>query len=109
MAGSGTISWAFATSSKPIVITAGSSYTLTLWGDVSQILAITNQGLSLTASIKNVGDFGYLDGTNGTPSLHQLDDESGADHGFEPVVRCRFAALVIQLQFRALLVTSRDT
>jgi hypothetical protein len=72
MAGSGTISWAFATSSKPIVITAGSSYTLTLWGDVSQILAITNQGLSLTASIKNVGDFGYLDGTNGTPSLINL-------------------------------------
>jgi len=63
-AGSGTISWAFATSSKPLVITAGSSYTLTLWGDLSKIPTQTSQGLSLTASIAGVNDFGYLDSSS---------------------------------------------
>ena len=31
---SNTVTWAFATSTKPVVVTAGSSYTLTLWGDL---------------------------------------------------------------------------
>jgi hypothetical protein len=59
------IKWTFATSSVPLVVTAGQSYTLTLWGDLSTIPAISNQGLSLTATISNTGDFGYLDGTTG--------------------------------------------
>ena len=65
-AASGTVAWAFATSTKPVVITAGTSYTLTVWGDLSEIPAVNNQGLSLTASISNVGDFGYLDSSSPT-------------------------------------------
>jgi len=61
-----TITWTFATSSKALVVTAGSSYTLTLWGDLSQIPPVSNQGLSLTASINGTADFGYLDSSSPT-------------------------------------------
>ncbi len=61
---SNTVTWAFATSTKPVVVTAGSSYTLTLWGDLSQIAPIASQGLSLTATINGTGDFGYLDSSS---------------------------------------------
>jgi hypothetical protein len=67
-----TSAWTFATSTKPLTITAGTSYTVTIWGDLSQIPTVTSQGLSLTATIKNANDFGYLDGSNGTPALIHL-------------------------------------
>jgi hypothetical protein len=53
-------------------ITAGNSYTLTLWGDLSTIPGIGNTSQSLTASINSMGDLTYYDGsfnTNSTPSL----------------------------------------
>jgi hypothetical protein len=65
------ITWTFSTSS-PIVVTAGSSYTLTLWGDLSQIPAISQQAQSLTASISAAGDFTYFDATNNSPSTVSL-------------------------------------
>jgi hypothetical protein len=67
------IAWTFATSTKPLTITAGSSYPLTIWGDLSQIPAVSSQGLSLTASIKAYTDFGYLDGSSGSSSLIYLN------------------------------------
>jgi hypothetical protein len=51
---------------NPYVVTAGSSYTFTVWGDLSQIGSVPNAAQSLTAQIKNAGDFTYLDAsTNG--------------------------------------------
>jgi hypothetical protein len=67
-----TITWAFATSTNPLVITAGSSYTLTVWGNLALIGSIGNQSQSLTASIVGTSDFSYLDGTTGTPSVINL-------------------------------------
>jgi hypothetical protein len=67
-----TVTWAFATSTNPLVITAGSSYTLTVWGNLALIGSISNQSQSLTASIVGTGDFSYLDGTTGTPSTISL-------------------------------------
>jgi hypothetical protein len=65
-------SWTFATSTAPLVVTAGSSYTLTVWGDLSQIGAIANTAQSLTASVSSTASFGYYDGTNNSPSLINL-------------------------------------
>lgn len=49
------------------VVTAGSSYTFTIWGDLSQIASIPNASQSLTAQIKANTDYTYLDGsTNGS-------------------------------------------
>jgi hypothetical protein len=68
-----TVNWAFATSSKDLVVTAGSSYTLTLWGNLADIPAVSNQGLSLTATINGAQDFGYLDSSSPSASpLPQL-------------------------------------
>jgi len=64
--------WTFATSSNPLVITAGSSYTFTVWGDLSLIGSIGNNSQSLTATIASTTDFSYLDGTTGTPALINL-------------------------------------
>jgi len=66
-----TKTWTFSTST-PIVVTAGSSYTLQLWGDTSQFPAQANIAQSLSASIAGAGDFTYLDGTNQSPSSVQL-------------------------------------
>jgi len=67
------ITLTFATSTKPLTITAGSSYTLTIWGDLSQIPTVSSQGLSLTATVKAYTDFGYLDGSSGSPALIYLN------------------------------------
>jgi hypothetical protein len=64
--------WTFATSTKPLTITAGSSYTLSIWGNLSNIPTVTSQGLSLTATIKANTDFGYLDGSSNSPQLIYL-------------------------------------
>jgi hypothetical protein len=64
--------WLFATSTKPLVVTAGSNYTLTLWGDLSKIPAVASQGLSLTAQIAATTDFGYLDADNGSTPASAL-------------------------------------
>jgi len=66
------IEWNFATSTKPLVVTAGQSYTLTLWGDLSKIPAVSSQGLSLTAQIAATTDFGYLDADNGSNPTSSL-------------------------------------
>jgi hypothetical protein len=51
---------------NPYVVTAGSSYTFQVWGDLSQIGSVPNASQSLTAQIKNPGDYTYLDAsTNG--------------------------------------------
>ncbi len=67
---SNSIQWNFATSTnKSPVITAGSSYTFTLWADLSQIPAIAQQAQSLNATINGSNDFTYVDGSNGTTSI----------------------------------------
>ncbi len=65
------VTWTFSTST-PLVVTAGSSYTLTLWGDLSQIASQANTAQSLTAQIKANTDYAYFDGTNGSPSTVNL-------------------------------------
>ena len=64
--------WNFATSTKPLVITAGQNYTLTLWGDSSTIPPVASQGLSLNAQIASKTDFGYLDADNGSTPASAL-------------------------------------
>ena len=50
------------------VVTAGGSYTFQVWGDLSQIPSVPNAAQSLTAQIKNTGDYQYNDAsTNGSP------------------------------------------
>ena len=68
----GTITWVFATSTNPLDVTAGSSYTLSIWGNLATIPTVASQGLSLTATIVNNTDFGYLDGSSGSPALINL-------------------------------------
>ena len=63
--------WNFTTPNK-LVVTAGSSYTVTVWGDLSQIGSISNNSQSLTASVTSTGAFSYLDGTNNSPSTINL-------------------------------------
>ena len=63
--------WTFSTST-PLVVTAGSSYTLTLWADLSQIAAVANTAQSLTAQIAASGNYSYLDGTNNSPTTVSL-------------------------------------
>jgi hypothetical protein len=49
------------------VVTGGGSYTFTIWGNLSDIGSIANSAQSLTAQIKNAGDYTYLDAsTNGS-------------------------------------------
>jgi hypothetical protein len=67
-----TITWNFAAGATPPVITEGSSYALTLWGDLSTIPSISQQSQSLTATISSSTDFTYLDGTTGSPSIVTL-------------------------------------
>jgi hypothetical protein len=67
-----TKTWTFATSTNPLVVTAGSSYTLTLWGDLSQIGATPNTAQSLTATIAATTDFSYYDGTSASSTLINL-------------------------------------
>jgi hypothetical protein len=69
--GVNTVSWTFS-SSTPIVVTAGSSYTLQLWGDTSVIPAQANIAETLSAQIAGVNDFTYLDATNNSPSVVNL-------------------------------------
>ena len=68
-AAAGTATWNFATSTgasaAPLVVTAGTSYTLTLWANLADIPAIAQTSQSLTVSIKTAAtDFTYNDGTN---------------------------------------------
>jgi hypothetical protein len=67
-----TKSFQFATSTNPLVVTAGSSYTLTVWGDLSQIGGLAQTSQSLTASIAATTDFTYYDGTNTSSTLISL-------------------------------------
>jgi hypothetical protein len=62
---SGSIKWTFSTST-PIIVSAGTSLTLTLWGTTNVIPAETNVSESLSASIQNAGDLKYFDGTDAT-------------------------------------------
>jgi len=56
-----TVSWNASSFSK-YVVTAGQSYTFTVWGDLSTIPSQTNAAQSLTAQIKGTGDYTYYDG-----------------------------------------------
>lgn len=67
-----TISWAFTPSTRPLVVTAGASYTMTVWGNVSDFPSVANIAQTLTATISASADFGYLDGTNSTALLFNL-------------------------------------
>ncbi len=67
-----TTTWTFATSTKPLVVTAGSSYTLTLWGNLGLIPAISQQSQSLTATINSTSDFSYYDGTDASSTIVNL-------------------------------------
>jgi hypothetical protein len=69
--GVSTVSWTFSTST-PLVVTAGSSYTLQLWGDTSTIPPQQNIAETLSATISGTGDFTYLDGTNNSPATVNL-------------------------------------
>jgi hypothetical protein len=64
--------WTFTAPHNAPVVTAGSSYTLTVWGDLSQIAAIGNTSQSLNATISSNTDYSYLDGTNNAPSTVYL-------------------------------------
>jgi len=64
--------WTFNTSTAPLVVTAGSSYTLSLWGNLSTIPAVSNQSQALTAYINAATDFSYADGSNGTTTIVNL-------------------------------------
>ena len=57
------MSWVFATSS-PMIVSAGSSLTLTLWGTTNVIPPQTNVAESLSVAIQNAGDLKYFDGTD---------------------------------------------
>jgi hypothetical protein len=61
----GSIKWIFSTST-PIIVSAGTPLTLTLWGTTNVIPAITNVSESLSATIQNNGDLQYYDGTDAT-------------------------------------------
>lgn len=62
--------WTFARSTKPLDITAGSSYTLTLWADLSKLSTTTSgTAQSLSVSIANAGDLSYYDGTSSSSIL----------------------------------------
>jgi hypothetical protein len=65
--------WNFAggTAGAPVV-TAGSSYTLTVWGHLDLIGAIGQTSQSLTASISANTDYSYVDGTNNNPATVYL-------------------------------------
>jgi hypothetical protein len=58
------ITWIFAPTSNPLVIPAGSSYTMTLWGDLSKLTAPAQGAQSVTATIQSSLDFSYYDGSN---------------------------------------------
>jgi hypothetical protein len=61
----GTITWNFSTSS-PMIVSAGTPLTLTLWGTTNAIPAQQNVAESLSATIQNAGDLKYYDGTDAT-------------------------------------------
>jgi hypothetical protein len=61
----GSIKWTFSTST-PIIVSAGTPLTLTLWGATNVIPAITSVSESLSATIQNNGDLQYYDGTDAT-------------------------------------------
>jgi hypothetical protein len=61
----GSIKWIFSTST-PIIVSAGTPLTLTLWGTTNVIPAITSVSESLSATIQNNGDLQYYDGTDAT-------------------------------------------
>ena len=67
-----THTWTFATSSKPLVVTAGSSYAMTLWGNLGLIPALSQTAQSLTATINANTDYGYYDGTDSSSTLINL-------------------------------------
>jgi len=60
---------------KALDITAGSSYTLTLWADLSAIPATENTSQSLTASINGPDDLTYADGTQNPSSINLTTNE----------------------------------
>jgi hypothetical protein len=62
---SGSITWTFSTSS-PMIVSAGTPLTLTLWGTTNAIPAQQNVAESLSATIQNAGDLTYYDGTDAT-------------------------------------------
>jgi hypothetical protein len=61
----GTITWNFSTSS-PMIVSAGTPLTLTLWGTTNAIPAQQNVAESLSATIQNASDLKYFDGTDAT-------------------------------------------
>lgn len=72
---SNTYTWTFATSTasaNPLVITGGTSYTLTLWGNLGLIPNTSQSSLALTASINANTDYEYYDGTGLNATLISL-------------------------------------
>jgi len=67
-----TATWTFATSTKPLVVTAGTSYTLTLWGNLGTIPAQSQTAQSLTATINANTDYTYYDGTDASSTVISL-------------------------------------
>jgi hypothetical protein len=67
--GSNAVTWTFNPQNTPLVVIAGSSYTLTLWGDLSKITQIATAAPTLSASIANAGDFTYYDGHSGSSPI----------------------------------------
>jgi Putative peptidoglycan binding domain len=68
----GTVTWTFATSTNPLVITGGESYPLTLWANLGTIPSVSSQSQSLTATVQNATDLQYYDGSNSGSSLVSL-------------------------------------
>lgn len=66
------IAWIFDSTSHSLIISAGSSYTMTLWGDLSKLSVVANQVQSITATIQSTGDVSYYDGTNSSAILVNL-------------------------------------
>jgi hypothetical protein len=69
------VTWAFNTSStSPLVVTAGTSYTMTLWGNLSTtyLPAISQTAQALTASINTNTNYQYFDGTDASSTVISL-------------------------------------
>ncbi len=58
------ITWTFLPHANPLIIPAGSSYSLSVWGDLSRLPSSPNVAQSVVATIQNNADFSYYDGTD---------------------------------------------
>lgn len=66
------VTWTFQPHSNPFVVTAGSGYSFSVWGDLSQLSTAAGVSQTVTATIQGGSDFSYYDGTNSSASLLNL-------------------------------------